>query len=353
MIVTESLTKIFPGPQGPSEVLRGISLNIGKGEVFGIIGRSGAGKSTLVRCLNLLERPTSGKVWIGDQEMTALTEAELRRARHSIGMIFQHFNLLSSRTAAENIALPLELIGMPRPEIQARVSELLDLVGLRERAGAYPAALSGGQKQRVGIARALASKPSVLLCDEATSALDPETTKSILSLLKDINRSLGLTIVLITHEMPVVKEIADRVAVLDRGEVVEQGRIFDVFTQPRHAVSRAFVQEVLNRDLPEILLPRLAPPGTREPSTPVIWRITFTGPSANEPILSDLVRHFDLSFNILHGHIDYIQGLPFGTLVVEAHGPVAARDAALATLAQKNLTAEVLGHVADTAAAAA
>lgn len=196
----------------------------------------------------------------------------------------------------------------------------------------------------MGIARALASKPSVLLCDEATSALDPETTKSILALLKDINRRLGLTIVLITHEMHVIKDIADRVAVLDHGRVVEQGRVFDVFTDPQHAVTRAFVHEVLNRDLPEVLVPRLAT--TRLEGGPVIWRITFTGPSANDPVVSEMVRRFGLSFNILYGHIDYIQGLPYGTLVVEAAGTESARHAALAYLSQKNLSVEVLGHVA-------
>ena len=343
MISIRNLDKVFPGLDGPVKVLNDVSLDIRAGETFGIIGRSGAGKSTLVRCVNLLERPTRGTIAVSGREMTGLDGAGLRAARRDIGMIFQHFNLLSSRTAAENIALPLELIGRSRGEIARRVDEMLDLVGLADRRDAYPAQLSGGQKQRVGIARALATRPSVLLCDEATSALDPETTKQILALLKDINRTLGLTIVLITHEMEVVREIADRVAVLDLGRVVELGAVFDVFTDPRHPVSRAIVGEVLNRELPESLASRLHhSPSSAEK---LVVRIIFTGPSANEPIISEIVRRFGVSFNILQGHVDYIQGAPYGTLTVEASGPEQAKQSALDFLRLNNLKVEILGRV--------
>ncbi|RAU20544.1 methionine ABC transporter ATP-binding protein [Paramagnetospirillum kuznetsovii] len=346
MISIQNLRKLFPGPDGPVTVLNGISLEIAQGETFGIIGRSGAGKSTLVRCVNMLERPTTGNIRVAAREMTTLNGAALGEARRGIGMIFQHFNLLSSRTAAQNIALPLELIGHPRGEIARRVDEMLALVGLSERRDAYPAQLSGGQKQRVGIARALATKPSVLLCDEATSALDPETTKQILALLKEINRSLGLTIMLITHEMEVVREVADRVAVLDHGEVVESGRVFDVFTDPRHPVSRSFVGEVLNRELPEALASRMH----QSPSSAehLVFRIIFTGPSANQPIVSEMVRRFGLSFNILQGHVDYIQGSPYGTLTVEASGTEQAKQSALDFLRLNNLKVEILGRVPAT-----
>ena len=343
VISIRDLHKEFPGPDGLVKVLNGISLTIAQGETFGIIGRSGAGKSTLVRCVNMLERPSGGSVQVAGREMTTLNDAALREARRDIGMIFQHFNLLSSRTAAENIALPLELIGRSRGEIARRVDEMLELVGLTERRNAYPAQLSGGQKQRVGIARALATRPSVLLCDEATSALDPETTKQILALLKEINRSLGLTVMLITHEMEVVREIADRIAVLDQGEIVEMGAVFDVFTDPRHPVSRSFVGEVLNRELPESLANRLHQTPTS--AEHLVVRIIFTGPSANEPIISEMVRRFGLSFNILQGHVDYIQGAPYGTLTVEVSGPEAAKQAALDFLRLNKLKVEILGRV--------
>lgn len=345
MIAIEALHKAFPGPRGPAVVLDSVDLTVKRGEIFGVIGRSGAGKSTLVRCINMLERPTRGSVSVDGRELTGLGAAELRQARRSIGMIFQHFNLLSSRTVSANVALPLELAGMPTPAIRHRVDEMLDLVGLADKRLAYPAELSGGQKQRVGIARALASKPAVLLCDEATSALDPETTKSILALLKEINATFGLTIVLITHEMQVVREIADRVAVLDRGRLVETGSVFDVFTGPRQEATRSLVGSALNLAEPEALMLRLRhSPATAEH---LVFRITFLGPSANEPIISEMVRRFGVSFNILHGHIDYIQGAPYGTMTVEAAGPELAKQAALDFLRQHNLNVEILGRVRE------
>ena len=250
MITFENITKTYGG-KTHVQALKGISLTIHDGEIFGIIGKSGAGKSTLVRCINMLEKPTTGKVIIDDKELTAMSDSQLRAERKNIGMIFQHFNLLSSRTVFDNIAFPLELAGASKEVIRSKVDSLLELVGLTDRQFNYPSQLSGGQKQRVGIARALASDPKILLCDEATSALYPQTTKSILELLKDINKRLGITIVIITHEMAVIKEICDRVAVIEGGVIKEQGRVIDVFTNPQSETMKEFVKSVINMELPE------------------------------------------------------------------------------------------------------
>ena len=344
MIKIEGLQKSFARDGVAAAVLQDLSLTVGKGEIFGIIGRSGAGKSTLIRCINMLERPTAGRVVVDGQDITALSGAALRDARRRIGMIFQHFNLLSSRTVFDNVAFPLELAGMSKAQIEAEVLPLLDLVGLAEKRSAYPAQLSGGQKQRVAIARALASKPAVLLCDEATSALDPETTQSILALLKDINRKLDLTILLITHEMPVIKAICDKVAVLDRGVVVEQGPVFDIFTAPQAAVTKLMVHDLIDRDLPDWLARKMADYKSG-PGNPIL-RITFSGPHANEPVIADLVKRFDVSLNIFQANVDYIKGLPFGIIVVEAVGSPEAIEAAIAHVNSQDLKAEVLGHVA-------
>jgi len=341
MIEVQDLVKTFPGAAAP--VLKGVSLRVEAGEVFGIIGRSGAGKSTLVRCVNMLERPTSGAVRVHGREMTRLDGGALREARRDIGMIFQHFNLLASRTVFENVALPLELARRPQGEIRDAVLPLLELVGLSGLRDRYPAQLSGGQKQRVGIARALASHPSVLLCDEATSALDPETTRSILALVKDINQRLGITVLLITHEMAVVQEICDRVAVLDHGLVVEQGSVFDLFTRPAHEVTRSFVRDAVDRELPPWLAERLAA-GLTEGNR--VLRIVFTGPSAETPVIAEVVRRFDVLLNILQANVGYIQGQPYGNIVVEALGDEAAVDAACAYVRERNLRVEVLGRVA-------
>ncbi|BDG09840.1 methionine ABC transporter ATP-binding protein [Anaeromyxobacter paludicola] len=347
MIRLERLEKSFPGAGGPVPVLRGISLTVRRGEIFGIIGRSGAGKSTLIRCVNQLERASSGKVFVAGQELSALSGRELRAARRRIGMIFQHFNLLSSRTALENVALPLELAGEKKDAIRAAALPLLELVGLAGKADRHPSELSGGEKQRVGIARALASRPEVLLCDEATSALDPETTRSILGLLKDINRKLGLTIALITHEMAVIKEICDRVAVLDHGQVVEEGKVFDVFTAPQAEVTRKFLEDVVDRALPPRLRERLAA-GAPGRGNPVI-RVIFTGARAHDPIISEVVRRYDVLLNILQGSIEYIQEAPYGNLLVEAIGSDEAIAAALDYIRSNHLGAEILGHVAGDA----
>jgi D-methionine transport system ATP-binding protein len=317
MIEIRNISQRFAGPRGWVEALHNVNLSIPAGEVFGIIGRSGAGKSTLVRTINLLTRPTEGNIVVDGRDLTTLPAAQLREARREIGMIFQHFNLLSSRTVYENVALPLELAGMKRDEIEAHVLPLLELVGLSAQKDRYPAQISGGQKQRVGIARALASKPKVLLSDEATSALDPETTRAILELLKRINRELNLTIVLITHQMDVIKQVCDRVAVLDAGRVVEEGKVIDVFLQPHHEVTRALIGDV----------------------------IALTGSGVDQPILSETIRRYELDFNILHGQIDEIQGQAFGSLAVLAGGEPTKVAQALAYLREQGVVVEELSYV--------
>ena len=316
MIEIRDLSLTYQGPKGPVHALRGINLEIASGEVFGIIGRSGAGKSSLVRCLNLLNRPTEGKVIVNGRDLMQLSVGELRAARRDIGMVFQHFNLLSSRTVYDNVALPLELAGVSKDEIYQRVTPLLELVGLDHLADRYPAQISGGQKQRVGIARALASNPKVLLSDEATSALDPETTRSILDLLRKVNRELGVTVVLITHQMLVIKQIADRVAVIDGGEIAELGPVIDVFTRPQQTITKSLIDEIVPQQLPESVMKRvnqlaaLLQPGQQGQ----LLRLSYAGESAYQPILSHLIRELGLDLSILHGQIDEIQEQTFGSL---------------------------------------
>jgi D-methionine transport system ATP-binding protein len=304
--------------------------------VYGIIGRSGAGKSSLVRVINLLSHPSAGQVLVDGRDLTTLDGAALREARRNIGMVFQHFNLLSSRTVYDNVALPLEFVGLSAADIKARVDPLLELVGLTELADRYPAQISGGQKQRVGIARALASRPKVLLCDEATSALDPETTRSILGLLKRINQEFGLTIVLITHQMQVIKQIADRVAVIDAGRIVESGPVIDVFTRPQHATTRSLIDEIVPQELPESVLARIRvlmqdqPADTTQSSQ--LLRLSFSGAGSDRPLLSELIQRFGLDLSIVHGQIDEVQGQPFGSLAVFARGAREQLQAAVASL---------------------
>jgi D-methionine transport system ATP-binding protein len=338
----EGVSKVFAARNRASvAALDGIDLTVRQGSVLGVIGRSGAGKSTLIRLVNGLERPSAGRVIVDGAEISALPERSLRQARRSIGMIFQHFNLLSSRTAAENVAFPLEVAGYDAGAIRTRVDELLALVGLTDKRDRYPAELSGGQKQRVGIARALATNPKVLLSDEATSALDPETTRSILDLLARINRELGLTILLITHEMAVIRSIAQEVAVIEGGRIVEQGDVYDLFTQPRHAVTRSFLAGESGRALPGHLARELRPDPA--PAGRAVVRITFRGPHATDPILTRLARDLSIESTILAGAVDEIAGRPFGTLVVGI--PQASLQPALAFLAHYGLDTEVLGHV--------
>jgi D-methionine transport system ATP-binding protein len=305
--------------------LQRFSLDIADGEVFGIIGLSGAGKSTLIRLINLLERPSGGRVFVDDIEMTALAEPALRAQRRRIGMIFQHFNLLASQTVADNVAFPIRLAGERRAAVvRQRVEELLARVGLADHADKYPSQLSGGQKQRVGIARALANRPSILLCDEATSALDPQTTGDVLALLAEINRELKLTIVLITHEMDVVRRVCDRVAVLDAGHVVETGTVADVFLHPRHPTTRRFVEEAL----PEEAASTRQAPYAHVPGR--ILRLSFRGETTWTPTLSRVMRDTGVDFNILAGRIDRIKELPYGQLTLALDG--ANVDAALDAL---------------------
>ncbi len=316
--------------------LEPFSLEIADGEVFGIIGHSGAGKSTLIRLINMLERPSGGQILIGDTDMTVLTGPALRAARQRIGMIFQHFNLLSSQTVAENIAFPLRIAGgKDSAAIRARVDELLRRVGLTEHAHKYPSQLSGGQKQRVGIARALANNPSILLCDEATSALDPQTTASVLDLLAEINRELKLTIVLITHEMDVVRRVCDRVAVLDAGRIVEHGTVADVFLHPQHATTRRFVNEALPEEAAGEQVPYHHVPGR-------ILRLSFRGEATWSPTLGRVTRETGVDFNILAGRIDRIKDLPYGQLTLAMHGD--GVDAALKALRDAGIEVEELAR---------
>jgi D-methionine transport system ATP-binding protein len=316
--------------------LQPFSLDIADGEVFGIIGLSGAGKSTLIRLINLLERPSGGSIFISDVEMTALAEPALRAQRRKIGMIFQHFNLLASQTVADNVAFPMRLAGERDPAVlRARVDELLARVGLTAHANKYPSQLSGGQKQRVGIARALANRPSILLCDEATSALDPQTTASVLDLLAEINRELKLTIVLITHEMDVVRRVCDRVAVLDAGVIVERGAVADVFLHPQHATTKRFVNEALPEEAASELAPFAQVPGR-------ILRLSFRGDTTLTPALGRVARETGIDFNILAGRIDRIKDLPYGQLTLAMQG--AGVDTALVALREAGIEIEELSR---------
>ncbi|WP_417066747.1 methionine ABC transporter ATP-binding protein [Niveibacterium terrae] len=313
--------------------LSDVELTIQDGEVFGVVGHSGAGKSTLLRLINLLERPDAGQIRINGEDILALDAAGLAALRQKIGMIFQHFNLLSAKTVAENVAWPLKIAKWDKEKIAARVAELLDRVGLTDQADKYPAQLSGGQKQRVGIARALATRPQVLLCDEATSALDPQTTRSVLDLLAGINRELGLTIVLITHEMDVVRRICDRVAVLDSGRIVESGPVTEVFLHPKHETSRRFVFEA-ERVEEEALLDDFAHVPGR------IVRLTFTRDLSYSPLLSVVSRETGVDFSILFGRIDRIKDTPYGQLTVAYSGGDV--EAALRALGERGIQIEEL-----------
>jgi ABC-type metal ion transport system, ATPase component len=344
MVAFEQATKRFggTGDQPAFTALDGVDLTVPRGAITGIIGRSGAGKSTLIRLVNGLEKATSGRVVVDGVEVGGLTESGLRDLRRQVGMIFQHFNLLSSRTAFDNVALPLEIAGMDRTAIRDRVTPLLDLVGLGDKSGRYPAELSGGQKQRIGIARALATEPKLLLSDEATSALDPETTQSILELLKTINRDLGLTVLLITHEMEVVKTIASQVAVIDKGRIVENGRTFDVFTAPKHETTRVLLSAAVGARLPEWIssdLKREPAPGDR-----ALVRLIFFGETAFQPLTARLVAEIGPDVNILAGAIDEIAGEPYGSLVVSYPADPATLERAARFYAETGLATEVLGY---------
>ncbi|WP_422447254.1 methionine ABC transporter ATP-binding protein [Thermoanaerobacterium sp. DL9XJH110] len=344
MIHIRNLTKIYHSDSGDIKALDGVNLDIKKGDIFGVIGLSGAGKSTLLRCINMLEKPTSGSIEIDGVEMTTLTPNELKEMRKKIGMIFQHFNLLSSRTVRGNVAFPLEIAGLDRKTINEKVENLLDLVGLSDKADSYPSQLSGGQKQRVGIARALANDPKVLLCDEATSALDPQTTLSILSLLRDINKQLGITIVLITHEMNVIKQICRTVAVIEKSRVVEQGPLLEVFSNPRTETARNFLKSITLSELPEELKDRIRNLDHGHLEGKIV-KIGFFGEITAQPVISSIVRKFDVDVNILYGNIDHIQDTPYGTLVVELRGKNGGTAEAFEYLKGLGLNVEVIENV--------
>ncbi|MBR8348480.1 methionine ABC transporter ATP-binding protein [Burkholderia ambifaria] len=344
--------KVFATPRGHAAALRDVTLDVRRGEVFGIIGRSGAGKSTLLRLVNGLERPSSGSVRVQGVDVGALDEDGLVALRRRTGMVFQHFNLLSAKTVFENVALPLKIAGVPKAERTRKVDALLDLVGLAAKRDAYPASLSGGQKQRVGIARALVHDPEVLLCDEATSALDPETTQSILALLADINRRLGLTIVLITHEMEVIRAVCDTVAVIEQGEVVETGPVWRVFGDPRHGATRALLSTLVH-DLPAELAARVRPlpeQAALPDGAQVVLDVRYTGESGGEPDVGALAAALGGSVRFLHGGIERIQGHAQGRLVIAASpGQSPAHGGAVAVLLERARRhanhAEVLGYV--------
>ncbi|RBW71263.1 methionine ABC transporter ATP-binding protein [Bacillus taeanensis] len=340
MIILDHIQKVFQTKNGPVQAVDNVNLTIEKGEIFGIIGYSGAGKSTLIRMLNMLERPSSGTVSVAGKNLSSLNGKELRAARQEISMIFQHFNLLWSRTVKENIAFPLEIAGVSKQEREKRVEELIKLVGLEGRGDSYPSQLSGGQKQRVGIARALANNPKVLLCDEATSALDPKTTDSILNLLVEINEKLGLTIVLITHEMHVIRKICHRVAVMENGQVVEQGPVLEVFRQPKAAITQDFIKQVTEPEETQETIEHLI---KQTPNGQII-RLTFVGGIAKSPVITKLIRQFDLEVNILQGKVSQTKNGAYGTLFIQLDGKETVIDEGITFIKNSGVEVEVINH---------
>jgi D-methionine transport system ATP-binding protein len=323
-IAFHNVSKTFSRKGKTFLALDRIDLSIEKGDIFGVIGASGAGKSTLLRLINALETPTQGEVQVNGEALNTFTTKRLNQVKKNIGMIFQHFNLLNARTVFHNIAIPLILQGRDKAFIRARVEELLDFIGLRDKADSYPNELSGGQKQRVGIARALATNPSILLCDEATSALDPHTTVQILLLLKEINLRYGITIVLITHEMSVVQKICNKVAVMAQGRIVEQGDVLSLFDHPQHEVSASFVQSVIHDRLPEQTLARLG-----EQTGAQALRLEFVGVTAQQPIINQLIRDFPVEVNILFANMSEVQNTILGFMIVQLKGDMQQTDAAM------------------------
>ncbi len=353
MIKLDHISKTFGSEEAGVHAVRDVTIHIAPGEIFGIIGYSGAGKSTLVRCINLLEKPTAGTVTVDGQELlrmplpgqekkerpVELPARELRKARKKMGMIFQQFNLMPSRTVAQNVAFPLKGSGLSKEEIQKKVKELLELVDLPDKAEAYPSQLSGGQKQRVAIARALASDPKVLLCDEATSALDPQTTQSILRLIRDINQKTGITVVVITHEMAVVKEICHKVAVMDAGRVVEEGSVFDIFSNPQQPVTRSFVATTSNLGKIDELIAANDPLVAVKPGA-VVARLNYSRSNTSEATISEISRKFNVDVSIVFSNVEIIEGQPLGGLVALISGDRVGE--AIGYLSEKNVMVEVL-----------
>jgi D-methionine transport system ATP-binding protein len=347
-VVFEGVGKVYHSAAGRVEALQGISVAVPPGSIFGIIGRSGAGKSSLLRTVNRLESVTSGRVLVDGVDVASLGEEDLVALRRRVGMIFQHFNLLSAKTVYDNVALPLRVAGARPARIHQRVTELLELVGLQDKQGVRPARLSGGQKQRVGIARALATAPEILLCDEATSALDPETTHSILQLLRDINRRLGLTIILITHEMSVIREIADQVLVLEQGRTAELGEVWKVFGAPAHAATQALLAP-LQHGLPDDLQAWLRPQPPAEGSFHRILRLSYTGQDQLEPDFAHIAAALRSPVRLVHGGVDRIRGHALGRLLLAVPGTVALPDLQPLVQGRQAIahSIEVIGHVAD------
>lgn len=341
MIRLENVSKTFTDSNKEVHAVNNVSLTINDGDIFGIIGFSGAGKSTLVRCINLLEKPTEGKVFVDDAEITALSGKELRKARKKIGMIFQHFNLMPSRTIFGNVAYPLRGSGLSKEEIREKVHHLLELVGISEKENAFPSQLSGGQKQRVAIARALANDPNILLCDEATSALDPQTTKSILKLLQQLNQTLGITVVVITHEMAVVKEICNRVAVMDHGDVVEEGEVFHVFASPKEPLTRSFIKTTSNLQKIEELIAADSPVVATKKGE-LIVRLSYVEKNTSEPLISTVTQKFGIILNIVFADVEIVQNAPIGGTVAIVSGESSRIDEALQYLRDKNVGVEVI-----------
>ncbi|MGG0719296.1 methionine ABC transporter ATP-binding protein [Robertmurraya massiliosenegalensis] len=333
MIQIQNLSKIYKTKNGEVNGVDNVTLSIERGEIYGIVGYSGAGKSSLLRCINLLERPTSGHLTVDGKDLTLLRGEDLRLARLKIGMIFQHFYLISQKTVYENIAFALKAAKVPSKEMTIRVEKLLEMVGLSDKRDVYPSQLSGGQKQRVAIARALANNPKVLLCDEATSALDPTTTKSILNLLKKINQELNITIVLITHEMNVVKEICNRMAIMQDGRVIEEGAVYNIFASPKTDLAKEFIASVVNFDVPDTIANSCTGP---------IVKVTFRGKVAGEGVISDTLQQFQVKGNFLHGSIEYIQELPLGIFVMELKGEKDEIKKALSYIQERDAQVEVL-----------
>ena len=328
IIQIQNVTKTFMGKDNQVEALKGINLDINKGDIYGIIGMSGAGKSTLVRCLNFLEKPTTGTVLIENRDLSQLTEKQLREVRTNIAMIFQHFNLLMQRNVLDNVCFPMEIVGMGRHDARKRAMELLEIVGLAEKAKSYPSQLSGGQKQRVAIARALANNPKILLCDEATSALDPTTTKSILKLLQDINKQYGITIVIITHEMSVVQEICSHVAIIDAGELAEHGTVEEVFSHPKSAAAKKLVFMV--------------DPKTNKMQSKRCIRIVFSENSSFEPVIANMVLECKAPVNILLADTKDIGGVAHGQMILQLPEDEAAANKMIHYLSERKLTVEEL-----------
>ncbi len=343
MIELKHLSKMYYAQSNTITALHDINLHIPRGEIFGVIGRSGAGKSTLIRCVNLLERPTTGEVIVNGDDLMTLSKKSLREHRHQIGMVFQHFNLLQSKSVFENVALPLKLMHLATAEIRPRVEKVLELVGLLQRQHANVQQLSGGQKQRVAIARALTTNPKILLCDEMTSALDPETTTTILKLLKKIQRELGLTVLMITHEMDVIKKIADRVAVLEQGRIIEEGTVLDIFRNPQHNITQRLTMASLHTEVPITLQSKLIDEPVDD--SLMIMRIAFVGKSATQPIIDALIKHTKLEVIILQGNLDYVHEETFGVLLIAVKAKPEDLNNAIRFLNDKLCQVEVVGYV--------